>query len=180
MSGSGFFNWFSLWERGGNEGHQGRDPCVTGRSGAHFDQQPLCQGGPQGHVLFEDKTGYDFANDSREFAERPYTLHCGLSNLEYEARQNAIFQPDGDPLVRNPNAGNHPAGGRGDVQLGIAPGGTGLPGLGRLTPPGPPYDPQGQQGSGTPPNPPVVQMHQAPDLQLGRAQIAVHPTGGER
>ncbi len=105
--------------------------------------------------MFGDEAGYDFADDGREFAGRPYTLHCGLSNSEYEARQNAIFQPEGAPLAGEPNIGGHLAGGRGDGQPALTPAWTGQQGLGRLTPPGPPYDPHGQQGSGTP-DPPDV------------------------
>ncbi len=128
--------------------------------------------------MFGDEAGYDFADNGREFAGRPYTLHRGLSDLEYKARQNAIFQPVGAPPACELNVGGHPAGGRGDRQLVLTPAWTGQQGLGRLTPPSPPYDPYGQQGSGTP-NPPDVQAHQAPDLQLGGAQIAVQPPGGQ-
>ncbi len=179
MSGSGFFNHFSPWGGWeGSRGQQGGGPRGPGRGGAHPDRRPLGQGGPRGHILFGDEAGYDFADDGREFAGRSYTLCRGLSDLEYEARQNAIFQPEGAPPARKPNVGGHPAGGRGDGQPALTPAWTGQQGSGRLTPPGPPYDPHGQQGSGTP-NPPDVQVHQAPDLQLGRAQIAMQPPGGQ-
>ncbi len=105
--------------------------------------------------MFGDEAGYDFADNGREFAGRPYTLHRGLSNSEYKARQNAIFQPEGAPLAGEPNIGGHLAGGRGDGQPALTPAWTGQQGSGRLTPSGPPYDPHGQQGSGTP-DPPDV------------------------
>ncbi len=97
-----------------------------------------------------DEAGYDFTNNGRKFAGCPYTLRRGLSNLEYEAKQNAIFQPEGASPACEPNVGGHPAGGRGDGQPALTPAWTGQQGLGRLTPPGPPYDPHRQQGSETP------------------------------
>jgi hypothetical protein len=88
-------------------------------------------------------------------------------------RRNPIFQPDGAPLANDPIVGGHPSGGRGKGLPEPTPGWTGLPGSGHLTPLGTPHDPQGQQGMGTP-NPPDIPLHQAPELQLGGAQIAVH------
>jgi hypothetical protein len=48
--------------------------------------------------------------------------------------------------------------------------------LGHLAPPGPTHGHQVQQGMGTP-NPPDTQAPQAPELQLGGAQIAVQLPG---
>jgi hypothetical protein len=179
MSGSGFFQCLSPWGGGGGiGGHHGRGPRCPGRGGSHPDRRPPSQGGPRGHVSFEDEGGYDFADDGREFDERPYTHRRGLSDAEYEARRNAIFQPDGAPPANDPTVGGHPSGGRGKGLPEPTPGWTGLPGLGHLTPLGTPHDPQGQQGMGTP-NPPDIPLHQAPELQLGRAKIAVQPPGGQ-
>ncbi len=111
----------------------------------------------------------------------------GLNDSEYKARWNAIFQPEGAPPTRDSNAGSTHAGGRGGGQPMPPPAWQGQQGTGQLNPAAPPHDPQGQQGlflAPVPPEggattPPAVPAPQAPAQQLGGAQIAVQPPGGQ-
>jgi hypothetical protein len=91
MRGSNFFGRLGLWEGGGGGGPPGH-----GRGGNHQDCRFHGPGGPRGHVSFEDKQfEYDLAKDGHEFMGDAYPLCCTLSNVEYEARQQQIFQPAG-------------------------------------------------------------------------------------
>ncbi len=82
---------------------------------------------------------YDLANDDRDYyTGGHYSKQRGLSNLEYEAWQNAVFQLRGAPLTSSNAEGHQDAGTWG-----------GLPML-----PSPPAW-LGQQGAGLPPTAPL-------------------------
>ncbi len=178
MSGGGdFFNRFSPWGGGGGGGQQGGGQRGPGRGGNHPERRPHGPGGPRGHISFKDNGNYEFADDGRDYFGSRYMIRHGLNDLEYEARRNAIFQPEGAPPTRDSNAGSTHAGGRGGGQPMLPPAWQGQQGAGQLNPAAPPHDPQGQQGSFLAPiplgggatTPPAVPVPQAPAQQLGGA-----------
>jgi hypothetical protein len=188
-SGGSFFNRFPPWGGGGSSGGQhGGGQHGPGRGGNHPKRHPHGPGGSRGHVTFEDKGDYDFADDGRDYSGGRYSIRLSLSDSEYEARRNAIFQPEGAPLAGD-TAGEHHAGGRGGGQPmpPPPPAWQGQQGAGLLPPTAPLQDPQGQQGlllvpiplGGGATNPPAMPAHQAPTAQQqGGAQIAVQPPSG--
>jgi hypothetical protein len=94
--------------RGGGSGSQhGSGQHGPGRGGNHPDCHLHGPGAPRGHVLFKDKVDYDLANNGRDYTRGHYSYRRGLSELEYEARQNAIFQPGvpGDTKMQARGAG---------------------------------------------------------------------------
>ncbi len=177
---------FPLGRGGGRWWPTKRGQRGPGRGGNHPECHPHGPGGPRGHISFEDDGDYEFANDGRDYSGSRSMIRRGLNNLEYEARQNAIFQPEGAPPMCNSNAGSTHAGGRGGGQPMPPPAWQGQQGAGQLNPAMPPHDPQGQQGSFLAPiplgggatTPPAVPAPQAPAQQLGGARIAVQPPRG--
>jgi hypothetical protein len=188
MSSSGFFGCLGSWGGGSGDG-----PPSRGRSGNHPNGCSQGPGGPHRHVSFEDKQfKYDLAKDGREFTGGAYPLRCALSDSEYKAHQQQIFQPAGpNPQQARGHSKGKPGGGVG-VGLTRPPP---LPGwLGEQVPGQPPaavvQGPQGQQGQPTVPRfpqghplaplpiaPAAGGMPQAQAAQQGGTQIAVQPTG---
>jgi hypothetical protein len=110
MSGSSFFGRLGLWGGG-----IGGGPPGHGRGDNHPDCHSHGLGGPRRHVSFEDEQfNYDLAKDGREFTGGAYPLHRALSNAEYKARRQQIFQPAGpNPQQASGHGSNHPGGGVG-------------------------------------------------------------------
>jgi hypothetical protein len=199
--GGGFFNRLNPWGAGGGGapgGHQGGG--LGGRGGSHPRPHHGPGGGWRG-ISFEDSTEYDFAdNDRNLYGEGQYPPHRAFSDAEYEARRNAIFNPEGAPPTNTDSRESMPPpettwyeqqGG------GLYPPPINMPGSlgqqGQSITHGPPggrqmgmpsmlRGPQGHPPATGPPGgghitrPPAAPLP-APTAQQGGAQIAVHPTG---
>jgi hypothetical protein len=185
MSG-GFYGGFFPWVGGGgNGGQQSSGHRGHGRWGNHPDRQIQGPRGGLGCTSLEDEGYYDLANDGREFQGGQYSQRRNLSEAEYEAWQQAVFQPLG-PCGQSQEQRQMVEVTRGGI----------------TTPPTPSVTWLGQQGAGLPPaaniqglpgqqgvpGPPGIggltsaapaPQAQATGVQQGGAQIGGQPPGGQ-
>ncbi len=91
---------------GGSGGHQGGGPD---RGGNHPERQLQGPRGERRGVSFEEAAEYDFTDDERSlYGGDQYPPRRALSDAEYEARRNSIFNPDGVPPTNNDARGSIP------------------------------------------------------------------------